>query len=241
MKSYQPTWRVLYRFVLIVAASATTARSDIYDPYGMQYHYKPWGAWGPELTAPNVPRMVNVLQGREPLVPHVAQRVAESKTRRFDALNLLVSMPSGPWTEFDPKATGSQACFLAKRDDRRVVISLAGERVGTDAGVTSHSLLDESQSKMKKLPGAAIEPGERHVSTNGIDGLAYDATVVEGKATTHYSIWVAAHNGYTYKLAVYGEQNDKQLIDETMRTFLRGVKHVQQTRVARGDGKNSRR
>src|SRR3954470_11999759 len=137
MKSHESTLRILYSFALIIAATVTTARSDIYDPYGMQYHYKPWGAWGPELTAPNIPRMANVLQGREPLVPHVAQRVAESKTRRFDALNLLVNMPSGSWTEFAPKATGSQACFLAKRDDRRIVISLAGERVGKDAGVTS--------------------------------------------------------------------------------------------------------
>ena len=150
-------------------------------------------------------------------------------------------MPSGPWVKLDPKETGSHACFLISRSNPTIIISLAGTRVGPEAddieaGDTNSSLLAESQAKMMSLPGAAIEPGERQLSAGGIHGIAYEATVGEGQSTTYYSIWVAAHHGYNYKLAVYGEQRHKSAVDEAMRNFLRGIKQIQSNRVARDNG-----
>jgi hypothetical protein len=149
-------------------------------------------------------------------------------------------MPSGSWTKLDPKKTGSRACYLISRSDPTIIISLAGQRAGTEAGDTSDSLLAESQAKMKSLPGGAVEPGEWQLSAGGIQGVAYEAAVTDGQYTTYYSLWVAAHHGYNYKLAVYGDQKDKAAIDEAMRNFVRGIKPIQSTRVARGNG-NMRR
>src|ERR1043165_8230281 len=103
MKYHQSTCRMLCGFLVLVALSETAAHGDIYDPYGLQYHYKPWGAWGPEFTAPNIPRMANILQGRESLTPRVAIR-ADSSQKIYDELNLSVKMLGAAWTEFDPKA-----------------------------------------------------------------------------------------------------------------------------------------
>ena len=89
---------------------------------------------------------------------------------------------------------------------------------------------------MMSLPGAAIEPGERQLSAGGIQGVAYEATVGEGQSTTYYSLWIAAHQGYNYKLAVYGQQVHKPAIDEAMRNFVLGIKQIHSTRVAHGNG-----
>jgi hypothetical protein len=223
---------------LIIAATATTAYCKYGDDrYGLQYHYKPWGKWGPEFTAPNPSGWANFLQGKGPVNQRTAQRQTPPRTTRFDDLNLSVNMPSGQWTKQDPKKTGSRACFLISRRDPTIVISLAGERVGTAAGATNNSLLAESQAKMKQLPSGEIERDEQPLAANGIDGLTYEATADHGDATVHYSIWVAAHNGYIYKLAVYGDQKDRAEIDSTMRRFVSGMKQIQPTRVAQAASK----
>jgi hypothetical protein len=61
----------------------------------------------------------------------------------------------------------------------------------------------------------AIEPGDRQLSSSGIQGVAHEATVSQGAFTGYYSLWVAAHHGYNYKLAVYGDQTDKSVIDHS--------------------------
>jgi hypothetical protein len=237
MNHYRSIVRIVLSTALIVGAGVGTSRGDLYDPFGMQVHEHPWGPNGPEFTYPNVSRWTNVLTGQEPLNNRVAQRVTPSHTTRFDDLNLSVMMPSGPWTKLDPKKTGSHAVYLITRENPKIMISLAGDRVGTDAGDTNRTLLAKSQEKMKSLPGGAIEPGERQLSAGGIKGITYEATVVEGNAATHYSIWVAAHHGYNYKLAVYGNQKDKPAIDEAMRNFVRSIKHIEPTKIVRTDGK----
>ncbi len=119
MHRYPMTWRKVLICALILVVSAGTARSAVrvrvrggpsnYDPFGFQYHYKPWGAYGPELTAPNVPRILDVLEGRAPLNPRVARRVVSPRTVQFGDVNLSVTKPSGPWTTLDPKKSGSHA------------------------------------------------------------------------------------------------------------------------------------
>jgi hypothetical protein len=231
--------RIALSTAIIIGANASTSHGDLYDPFGMQVHEHPWGPNGPEFTYPNVGRWANVLSGREPLDNRIAQRVRPSNNARFEAFNLSITMPSGAWTKLDPKKTGSHAFYIITRENPKIMISLAGERVGTEAGATNASLLAESQAKMKKLPGATVEPGERQLSAGGIEGIAYGATVVDGETTTHYSIWVAAHHGYNYKLAVYGNQKDKPVIDAALLNFVHGIKHIEPTKIARTDGKRT--
>jgi hypothetical protein len=239
--------RTAFRFVLstalIIGACAGASRGDLYDPFGMQVHEHPWGPYGPEFTYPNVGRWAGVLSGREPLNNRVARRVAPSNnstatnTARFDDLNLSITIPSGAWTKIDPKKTGSHAVYIITRENPKIVISLAGDRAGIEAGATNASLLAESQAKMKSLPGATIEPGERQLTAGGIEGMVYGATVVDGETSTHYSIWVAAHHGFNYKLAVYGNQKDKPVIDAVLLNFVHGIKHIEPTKIAHADGK----
>jgi hypothetical protein len=116
------------------------------------------------------------------------------------------------------------------------MLSLAGEQVGVEAKTTNAALLDESQTKMRSMPGAVLS-NATDVSAGGIKGVLYEATVGDGEGKTHYAIWVGAHNGYNYKLAVYGHQKDKPAIDAAIRNFIRGIKHIEPAKVAHTDGK----
>jgi hypothetical protein len=242
---------------LIVAVSATTAHSQKNSRYDYHNHHKPWGKYGPTISYPSPTKIANVLNGRpaNSNSRRVAQRTTPSranqsrtarsndqnlKTTRLNDLNLSVTMPSGPWVTSDPREISSRARYLISRDDPTILISLAGERVGPLAHDTNSSLLAESQAKMKSLPGGQIEPGDRLLSAGSIDGIAYAATASDGTLTTYYAIWVAAHNGYNYKLAVYGDEQNKPAIEAALRNFVRGIKPLQTTSVARGNG-NTRR
>ena len=97
------------------------------------------------------------------------------------------------------------------------------------------SLLSESQAKMKSLPDAAVLPGERQLSAQGFQGIAYDASAIEDGTTVHYSLWVARRNGYNYNLAVYSDQKNTSAIGETMRSFLHGIRQVEPNEIARKD------
>ena len=110
-------------------------------------------------------------------------------------------------------------------------ISLAGQRVGVEAENTNATLLAESQTKMKSLPGAVLF-STNELSTGDINCIFYEATVGKDEAKTHYAIWVAAHIGYNYKLAVYGNQKDKPEINTAIRNFVRDLKHIEPTKLA---------
>lgn len=189
---------------------------------------------------------VSLLRGTYPVGPYlrrvspqnrVAQRTAPARTTRFDELNLSVTTPTGPWTKLDPRKTGSHACLLLTRTNPTIMISLAGQPVGIESTDTNATLLAESQAKMQNLPGATIEAGGHERSAGGIPGLAFTATVGDGQSTVYYTVWVAAHHGYTYKLAVYGDHLHKRSIDEAMQNFLTGLKQIQSNRVGRA-GRN---
>ena len=244
--------RIALTCTLVIAASANTTHCAAWDPFGIQdtHEYMPFGPYGPKLTI-GTPSPTKIRNGgkfgqKKHPVPQnrVAHRTAPSRTTRFDDLNLSVTTPSGPWVKLDPKKTGSRACLLLSRSNPTIIISLAGEQIdtepgeqiGTEAADANSSLLTESQAKMMSLPGAAIAPGERQLSAGGIQGVAYEVTVGEGQSTTYYSIWVAAHHGYNYKLAVYGAQIHKPAIDAAMRNFVLGIKPIHSTRVAHGNG-----
>jgi hypothetical protein len=181
---------------------------------------------------------VSLLRGTYPVGPYrrPAKRTVPGRTTRLDDLNLLVTLPRGPWTRIDPQQSGSRARFLATRAKPTIMISLGGEPIGIDTDITCGMLLAESQQKMLGLPGATIEPGERQQSAAGIPGVAYNATAASGDSTIYYSLWVAAHHGYTYILAVYGSEADRAAVDATMQNVLTGLKQVQSNRVARAGG-----
>jgi hypothetical protein len=217
---------------LIVVASATTARAQFYDPYGVQDKYHPFGEYGPTFQYTNPVKFLNVISGgsNSQSSGRTAQRVAPSRTMRLDDLNLAVSIPNGPWVKVEPHA-GSSTRFMLNLKNPSIVLSLSGEQVGTKA-LDADTLLIESQANIKKL-GGTVKPGEQPLSAGHIDGVAYFATVADGDFTTYYAMWVAAHNGYKYQLAVYGDKHDKPMIDAVMHNFVHGIQTIQPTAVAR--------
>jgi hypothetical protein len=236
---------------LIVAASTSTAQAQFREPLDIHNHHQPWGNNGQTLTYPSPTKIMNAVNGRpnRPTTRRVAQRTspsrtsrsqaaqsnaAQSRTTRLNDLNLSVTTPPGHWVSTDPREIGSRTRYLISREDPAINISLAGVRVGPLANDTNVSLLAESREKMMAMPGGAVESGDRLISANHIDGIAYAATVTDGQFTTYYAIWVAAHNGYNYKLAVYGEKEDKAAIDAALRNFLHGMRPLDATRTARG-------
>ena len=89
---------------------------------------------------------------------------------------------------------------------------------------------------MKSMPGAVLS-STWALRPTGIDGILYEATIGEAQPKTHYSIWIAAHHGFNYKLAVYGHQKDQPTIDAAIRTFVNGIKHIEPTKLAHTDAK----
>lgn len=187
-------------------------------------------------TRNNVSLLHGTYQHRVIPNSRVARRPAPSRTIRLDDLNLLVTTPIGSWEKLDSPQTGSKAHLVLRRTNPTIFISLAGQRADSDTIHTNSSLLSESQAKMQSFPGAAIQPLERPFSANGIPGITYQATVPSGESTIYYALWVAAHNGYNYKLAVYGNQQDQPAIDEALQTFLHGLKPIQPNRIAHRSG-----
>jgi hypothetical protein len=224
--------RIVLACGLIVAVSASTARCQFYDPLGVQNYSKPFGQYGPTFQYTSPTKFMNALSGRSNFQSNqrVARRVTPTRAR-LDNLNLSVSKPNGPWVEADAKETGSTARYMISRQDPTIVISLAGEQSDTEMQHTNSALLAESQAKIKSM-GGTIEPGEHQLSAGGINGVTYSATVVDGEFTTYYAMWVTAHNGYKYKLAVYGDKHDKTMIDAAMRNFVHGIQSIQPTTVA---------
>jgi len=246
-RSYCP--RVLTMALVLAGIGNTKCFAETtYEltPYGREQvgtylHYTIFGNNGPETWIFGPKQTYTGWPPRRVTPQRVARRVTPSQTSRFDTFNLLVNLPSGPWVKLDPKETGSRACLLMSRSNPTIVISLAAERVGIEANESNSSLLATSQAKMKSLPEGDVVPGERKLSANGIEGVSYESSaVVENGTMVHYSIWVATHNGYKYSLAVYGEQKDKPAIDETMHSFLRGIKQIEPARVARTDARSRR-
>jgi hypothetical protein len=233
MNRHHSFGRITIACALIVVAVATTAHSQPYGRYDYHNYHKIGGKYGPTLSYPSPTKIMNLLNGRPnyPAKRRVAQRATPSRTTRLNDLNLSLTMPSGPWMKLDPQETGSRARYLITRRNPTIIISLAGERGRTDAQLTNSSLLAESQEKLKSL-GADVEHDERQLSAAGIDGLAYTATIVDGEFTTYYALWVATHNGYTYKLAVYGNAQNRPMIDAAMHNFVRNIRPLQPTRVA---------
>jgi hypothetical protein len=146
-------------------------------------------------------------------------------------------MPRDAWKRIDPQAIGSHTNFMITRHNPEITISLAGERVGIEANESNHTLLTASQTKMKTLPGAAILPGQQPLMAQNIQGIAYQASAEQDGKVAHYAMWVASHNGYNYKLAVFGEQKYKPIIEATMRNFLSGMRQLDNQRVAHAESK----
>jgi hypothetical protein len=231
--------RIVLACGLIVAVSASAARCQFYDPLGVQNYSKPFGPYGPTFQYTSPTKFMNVLSGGSNFQPspRIARRVTPIRAR-LDNLNLSITKLGGPWVEADAKETGSTARYMISRQDPTIVISLAGERSDTETHDTNSALLAESHATIKSL-GGTIEPGEQQLSAGAISGIAYSATVVDGEFTTHYAMWVATHNGFKYKLAVYGDKHDKTMIDATMRNFVHGIQSIQPTTVANRNSQKS--
>jgi hypothetical protein len=156
-----------------------------------------------------------------------------------EGLNIRVTVPSEAWKNLDPVTVGSRTSFMLARRNPDITISLAGERIGVEAKETNRTLLAKSQEKMKELPGAVLLPGERQLSGQNIQGIAYQAKAELDGRVAHYSIWVASRNGYNYKLAVYGEQKHKPAIDAAMRNFVGNMRQLDTKRIAHAERKKA--
>jgi hypothetical protein len=160
------------------------------------------------------------------------ERVVIVHLAKCDALNVQVTVPSDAWKRVDPREIGSHTNFLIARHNPDITISLAAERVGVESEETNRTLLAASQEKMKNLPGALVLAGERPVAAQNVQGLSYHATAEQDGKVAHYANWVATHNGYNYKLAVYGEKKYTPAIDAAMFNFVHGMKQLDPKRIA---------
>lgn len=154
---------------------------------------------------------------------------------KCEALNWEITVPNYVWKRADRATEAAHRALLLVRHNPDITISLAGERVGIEAKETNRTALVASQEKMKTVLGATILPGQRMVAGQSIQGIAYFANVEQDGAATHYAMWVASRNGYSYSLAVYGEKKYSSVINREMFDFVRDIKQVDPRRVAHAE------
>jgi hypothetical protein len=155
---------------------------------------------------------------------------------KCESLNWEITVPNYVWKRADRETEAAHRALLLVRHNPDITISLAGERVGIAAKETNRTALVASQEKMKTALGATILPGQQMASGQNIQGVAYFANVEQDDgATTHYAMWVASRNGYSYSLAVYGDKKYSSVINREMFDFVRDIKQVDPRRVAHSE------
>jgi hypothetical protein len=156
---------------------------------------------------------------------------------KCESLNWEIIVPNYVWKRADPETEAAHRALLLVRHNPDITISLSGERVGIEAKETNRSALVASQDKMKTLLGARVLPGQQMVSGQNIQGIAYFANVEQDGATAHYAMWVATRNGYSYSLAVFGDQKFSSVINGEMVDFVRDLHQLDAKRVAHADSR----
>jgi hypothetical protein len=154
---------------------------------------------------------------------------------KCEALNWEIIVPNYVWKRADRATEIAHHAMLLVRHNPDITISLACDRVGIEAKETTRMALDASQEKMKNALGATILPGRQMVSGQNIDGIAYFANVEEDDTKTHYAMWIATRNGYSYSLAVFGEKKYSPVINKEMFDFVRDFKQLDPRRVAHAE------
>lgn len=227
--------------LIVVAANQANCRAEtsyVRTPHGREQvgtnlHDKTFGVHGPDTRLFGPQPTYTGWPRRRVSSPRVAKRETAAKTLQFDAFNLLVKLPNGPWEQSHPDATDTRARLILSRANPNIVISLAAERVGVKANDTNATALAAAQAKIRGLPGGEILLGEEQITVNGIEGINFKAfAIVDDRVPVHYSIWVATRNGYRYCVAAYGEQKDQAVIDEALLRFLGGIKQIEPHRAA---------
>src|SRR6478609_2095608 len=101
-------------------------------------------------------RLAESLFGKRPLP------AAKDELKRFENLNFTLQMPEGPWVEMNPKALGSDACYMARQDRRNLLASIVVEPLGlalTAEGLTE-IIRANLQSAGKVLEWKILDPAE---------------------------------------------------------------------------------
>jgi hypothetical protein len=153
---------------------------------------------------------------------------------KSESLNWEIIVPNYVWKRADRETEAAHRALLLVRHNPDITISLAGERVGIEAKETNRAALAASQEKMKAL-GATIFPGQQIVEGKNIRGIAYFADVEEDGGTTHYAMWVASRNGYSYSLAVFGDKKFSPVVNKEMFDFVRDLHQLDSNRVAHAE------
>jgi len=154
---------------------------------------------------------------------------------KSESLNWEIIVPNYVWKRADRETEAAHRALLLVRHNPDITISLSGERVGIEAKETNRAALVASQEKMKALLGATIFPGQQMVSGKNIDGIAYFANVEQDGATTHYAMWVASRNGFSYSLAVFGDKKFSPVINNEIFDFVRDLHQLDPKRVAHAE------
>ena len=151
---------------------------------------------------------------------------------KCEPLNWEITVPNYVWKRADRATEIEHNALLLVRHNPDITISLGCERVGVEAKETNRIALAASQEKMKTVLGATIQPGQQMAAGQNIQGIAYFANVEQDDEATHYAMWIASRNGYSYSLAVYGDKKYSGGINKEMFDFVRDIKQIDPRRVA---------
>jgi hypothetical protein len=219
---------------------------------GEYLHTKIFGDYGPVsvITGKPAPRYVN---GRRVLPKEgwlsAPMRGAASNAHGGDAAtggiqsrpftrltiqNLTLDVPHGEWNQRVLRENQGKGLYLY-RTNPKIVVALAAHRVGVEAQQTNLTLLATSQGRIARMAKAVVLPEVQELSAPGLDGLTYQAVSTPGDGReVLYSTWLAAQNGYTYEMAVYGDAEHGQLIEETTQQFVSRMRVQAPESIARG-------
>jgi tetratricopeptide (TPR) repeat protein len=161
----------------------------------------------------------------------------EAKLRRvLDKYNLVFDLPDAPWVKLDGREINPDIALMLRWDERDITFAMVPERAGVERAMTTDALVSGVQSRGRGGSDNTTIYAQREETFNELAGVHYEADSTSLGRAMHRAIWVAAKNGFTYQLHVYGPQAAAEQINEALHEMGQRLHQIDPNLVAHADG-----
>ncbi len=141
-------------------------------------------------------------------------------------------MPDGPWIELDAQKINPDACLVLHHSELDIYFMIMAHRHPNDPDFTSAELAKLVQDGMREHNPYAkfsIEESEKY---SQLDGVAFTLNSPVKGHLTHYAIWDAVRNGFTYELTMYGSKQHASEVDDMLKAMCSRLRQLDPDLVA---------
>lgn len=165
-------------------------------------------------------------------VPDLPARPSQYVTARFNNVNISAAYAADEWTAEDPKRLGPNAPLALVHQKHSIFIVLVAESLGVELGVSSETAAAITQNRLRREKPEVWIGNETPTTAAGIPGIEFEARWKVPGHSLYLVSWVAAHNGYAYEVATYGDADSAWEIKAAAHAFRDQLRLIDPQRVA---------